>query len=148
MAVPVYSLGTFDFIVLENLAGGRGGAPELTQRHLDIVQRPGVQGTGFIDLARKGTPFQMRSLVDVASEADAQALVENYYLAVGGDKLEIVWRDNNYYSDHGIMFEVLRVEAPRSQIMTTIIGGLNVTNGGTGVIVEAIWTLCPDEVDA
>lgn len=147
MALPIFSLGQFDFITLENLAaGGRGGAPELPQTLLEIVQRAGVNGTAYINLAKKGMPFQVRSLVDVASEDDAQTLIAAYYDAVGGDKLPLVWRDNNYYTNHQVMFEVLRVEAPRMQVMGTIVGGLNVAPGDVGVVVEAIWTLNPDEV--
>jgi hypothetical protein len=147
MALPVYSLGSFDFKVLESLAGFRGGAPELPQKHLDFVQRPGVPGTGFIDLAIKGSPFQMRSLVDVADESGAQSLVEEYFLAVGGDKLAMVWRDNDIFALHGVMYEVVRFEAPRMRRMACITGGLNVAPGATGVVVEGIWTLWPDVID-
>ena len=147
MPIPVFSLGTFDFITLENLAaGGRGGAPELPQTLLEIVQRAGVDGTAYINMAKKGMPFQVRSLVDVASESDAQTLIAAYYDAVGGDKLPLVWRDNDYYANHQVLFQVLRVEAPRMQVVQNVVGGLNIPPGESGIVVEAIWTLNPDEV--
>lgn len=126
---------------------GRGGAPELPQTQLEAAIRAGVKGTGWIDTNDRGTPFQVRTWVDVASEGDAQTLVKNYFISVGGDKLGIVWRDNDYYGLHGVKFEVIRFEAPRLEVMANITGGLNVSPGNAGVIVSGIWTLCPDEIE-
>lgn len=142
--MATFSLGPFTFKVLESVSG-RGGAPTLPQVHTEIVQRPGVEGTAFIDLASKGDVFQMRSLIDVTSEANAMALISAYRAVVGNQKLAMVWRDNDYDATHGVKFVAVGVTDDRIQVMSCITGGLNVTAGQSGFIVEVIWHLVPVE---
>lgn len=127
-------------MTLESLSGP-GGAPQLQQTHAEIVQRSGVDGTGVIDLGEKGHVFVMRSVVDAANEAAAQTLVAAYRAVAGTQKLAMIWRDNDYEATHDTKFVCLAVTDDMLQVNTTIVGGLNVANGGNGVVVRVNWHL-------
>lgn len=140
------SSGTFQFITLESLSG-RGGAPQLPQTHTEIVQRPGVTGTGFVDMASKGDVFQMRSVVDVSTESEAQTLLAAYRSHVGKTLLSMIWRDVDYATVHNVKYVPVGITDDRLQVMANITGGLFVNDGYPGIIVEAIWHLVPVETE-
>lgn len=140
--MATYSLGSFDFITLESLSGA-GGAPQLMQTNVEPVQRAGVSDTAFVDLGTKGDVLVMRSVVDVADEAAAHTLIAAYRAVVGTQKLAMVWRDTDYETTHDTKFVCLRITDDQLQVGVTVVGGLNVTNGGTGVLVRALWHLIP-----
>lgn len=141
MPLPVYSLGTFIFVNF-SANGNDDGEPMLPQEHSEIIQRPNVRGSGIVRLERKGMPFEMRSMVDVDDETAAALLIGNYYLAVGTDPLEIVWRDRNYFTTYGVKYYVLSVQATQSRRVATAVGG---STAGL-YVVRATWHLLPVEV--
>lgn len=138
--MATYSIDVFDFLHLESVSG-RGGAPILPQTHQEIIQRPGVDGTGFVTLGSKGMPFLMRSRIDVQTEIEAQALIYNYRQIAGTRLVSLVWRDVDFLSTHGVQFNVLGVTDDTIQVMACLTGGLYVPDGNPGYIVEVTWHL-------
>jgi hypothetical protein len=134
--MATYSLGEFTFINFESLQ--RGG-PEIVRETSVPIQRPGVAGTGFIQTGVKGRPFQMRSIVDVVTRADAIALTALYEQALSKELLRIIHADADY-SATPIFNLYWPWDVQHSwRKVSSAVGGLN---GGTH-IVEAIWTLIP-----
>ena len=142
MALPVYSLGVFDFVTFRNV-NSWSGAPSLPSQQVQIVQRFNVPGTGFIRGGRSGTPFLMHSFVDLASDVDAAALIANYHLAKGSDPLAIIWRDIDYFGLYGVKFVVVDLPFVGSKRFLGGTGGLNPPSLSS---VEALWALVAVEV--
>jgi hypothetical protein len=61
MSLPVNQLGDFTFFSIAAV-GEVEGIPRGLQEHVEITQRNGVDGTGFILLANKGHAFEMRTV--------------------------------------------------------------------------------------
>lgn len=137
-----FSIDSFTFLSFD-APWGRGGAPLLPHEMIEDVQRSGVNGTGFIRLGVKGFRFPMISRVDVPDELTAQSLIENYRSVAGSGLLNIVWRDVDYGSVHGVKYVCVGVTEDRLEVMANIIGGLNVPAGNPGVIVHCTWHLVP-----
>lgn len=132
-----FSLGIFSFVNLEGI-GLPNGAPETVRQTAMAVQRPGVPGTGWIQTAIKGRPFQMRSFVDVASSAAAQILIVNYEAVANTGLLKLIHAGTDYSATPvRNKYWVMDVQA-----------GWRRTSVSTGypVVVEAVWTLVPHDV--
>lgn len=71
MALHENKIGNFEFIALE-------GELVPPRQRLVTDDRPGVTGTEFTLLARKGTPFQLISQVDAEDYDDARELYLQY----------------------------------------------------------------------
>jgi hypothetical protein len=136
--MATYSLGSFTFINLEGIDTPRG-APETVRQASAIIQRPGVNGTGFITTGKKGRPFRMRSLVDVTSVANAQTLIVSYEAAVNAASLVLIHASTNYALTPVFnKYWVLDVQSGWRAAGASV-GGLN-----AGLfIVEANWVLIP-----
>lgn len=132
------SIGSFSFVRLSSV-NGRADAVETVYQHTELIQRPGVDGTGMIQLGLKGDPFQLSSMVDVDTFANAQALRLNYKSIVGNGLYVVICAGTNYYNPLGHKYYVLGVQAEASRIGKSA-GGLV---GGAQAKVEAIWTLIP-----
>jgi hypothetical protein len=132
------SIGSFNFVRLSSV-NGRADAVETVYQHTDIIQRPGVDGTGLIQLGLKGDPFQLSSFVDVDTFANAQVLRLNYKSLVGYGPQIVICAGTNYYNPLGHKYFVLGVQAEASRIGKST-GGLV---GGAQAKVDAIWTLLP-----
>lgn len=138
------SLDSFGFICL-NAMGRRGGVPPIMQQQIGVVQRPGVDGTGFIRLGSKGQPFQAVSVVDVDTFANAVALAASYQSLARDEAYELVWCGVNFSTAHGTRYFVVDVQPPVVERCSVSSGGL--ASGGQAT-VEAVWTLVPVHYEA
>ena len=131
------SLGSFNFVRLSSPNNRRADGVETVYQHTELIQRPGVDGTGFMQVGLKGDPFQLASFVDVDTFANAQVLKMNYKSLVGYSPVILIVAGLNYYNPYGHKFEVIEVKA-EAYATGAQVGGL--TNGGLAA-VEATWTL-------
>lgn len=137
------SLDSFNFIRLHAL-GVRGGCPPVMQLQMDIIQRPGVDGTAFIGLGSKGSPFQAQTKVDVATFADAIDLGIAYQ-QMARDQAYRLWWCGADFDLAGTRYFVIGVEPPTVLACRSGAGGLVSNPQAT---VEAVWTLVPVEYTA
>lgn len=130
MSFPLNKIGPFQFIRLE-------GAVQPPGEESELIQRPGVEGTGFFRKGSKGHPFQMQSVVDIANWNGAQ-IVNLGYASIKNNTVVDVVHCGFSWSSQSIRFVVLDVEVTRVKGVANSVGGLLV---GANAIVEARWQL-------
>lgn len=134
------SIGIFPFVTLTNSVG-RNGAPLMTRQENEIIQRPGVHGTGIRRLGVKGVAFQMISTRDNVSVLDAGDEYDRYTLLTADVAQSIVFKGVNYDA-FGVRYSVLDVSDPDITPLRNKVGGL------LGALASAAkltvtWTLQP-----
>ena len=135
----IHQLGNFNFVVFHG-PGDRGAPPALLAEGIETVQRPGVDGTVCIKLGRKQDPFQMRSVCDTDSFAQAQYLASQYMTYQGAGPYGIIWNSINYVAEFETVYVPIKVEIVKIRRLSRGIGGLSTYGYG---LVEALWTLQP-----
>ena len=136
--MAIHSIGPFNFITLDG--GGPGGPPQIARERSMLVQRPGVNGTGVIQLGTKGRPFQMRSVVDTTSVAAGHDLQALYAAACNDALYAIISNGVNYATAYNTWYVVLDVEPLGVRRIGASVGGLSVPSFA---VVLAGWTLLP-----
>lgn len=131
MALPIFKIGPAQFFSLSD-------PPQTPSEMAEIIQRPGVNGTGFIKTGKKGEPFDLRSSVDLADKFTANAVAANYHLLEYSGTYDIVFSDVSY-STAGVAFVVMKVETLEIRTLKRSVGGLN--NGLAWL--TARWRLMP-----
>lgn len=113
------------------------GNPQSIAERVEVITRPGVDGFGVRRLGRRGEPFELLSKTDFATGVIGRLIFEQYVKMIADDKHHLRWE--------GIDFTpkviVLDVTQERLKVVTSITGGINVAQGGSGAILEAKWTL-------
>lgn len=132
------SLGPFNFVSFHQ-PEDRGAPPPLPAQQLEPIQRPGVNGTGFILQGIKGEPFDMRSAVDMYTVAAAANLLYQYQSYVGTRQI-LVWAGVDFDAAYSCQYQIFRCRPGRIRRITGSTGGLN---PGAGAWLEAWWTLVP-----
>lgn len=132
------SIGSFSFVRLSSV-NGKADAVETVYQHSEIIQRPGIDGTALLQLGLKGDPFQLSSMVDVDTFANAQTLRLNYKSIVANGLYVVICAGKNYYNPLGHKYFILGVQSEATRIGRSI-GGLV---GGAAARVDALWTLIP-----
>jgi hypothetical protein len=89
MPVQTNSIGDFTFIDLV-------GTIYLRQESLEVIERPGVVGTGFRKLAARGKPFELVSINYVWDFATARTALIAYNALVGEDPVAVIRNSINY----------------------------------------------------
>lgn len=134
------SIGEFPFVILTNPVG-RNGAPLLTREENEIIQRPGVHGTGIRRLGVKGVTFQMISMRDSLSFLAAGQEYRSYTLLTGDDVAQsIIWKGVDY-DGFGVRYSVLDVSDPDITPIRNNVGGLLGSLATAKLTVT--WTLQP-----
>jgi len=104
----------------------------------EIIQRPGVDGTGFVKTGKKGEEFTVHSTVDLANKYVANAVGAAYHSLEHSGLHNVVFSDVDY-ATAGVRFVVRRVRVVAIRNLSRSVGGLNA--GKTWL--EAEWTLIP-----
>lgn len=138
--MSTHSLGTFYFIRMD-ADGQPNGCPPILQKQTAIVTRPGVPGTGVIDMATRGKPFQMRTIVDLSTQLAAEQMRDSYRQQICQDKLNIVRAGIDYGSVFQTEYVVLDVQQAALTRHANAVGGIN---GGNWLLL-CNWVLLPVE---
>lgn len=97
-------IGSFSFIEL-------AGNPEKVKTQVGVMVRAGVDGVTLIDDAARGTPFMLRSKIDVRSMDDGRSLYSSYCGLIGANPVAITWQGvdlSNYFAVLGVTQAVLK----------------------------------------
>lgn len=131
MALPLFQIGPFQFFSLSE-------PPQTPSEMADIIQRPGVAGTGFMKTGKKGEPFELTSSVDLADKYVAHAVASSYHSLEHAGTYDIVHSDVSY-SFAGVAVVVMSVRTIAIKNLRTVAGGLN----GGNAWLTARWKLMP-----
>lgn len=142
--MAVNQFGNFEFVSFHRVED-RAAPPEILAQQTETVQRPGSDGTGVINLGRKGTAFQMRSFVDTTSQAAAVQLAKLYKGCIGTGPYGIIWGGANYTDLHDVVYVPLEVQIIKVKQLRACAGGIYPPSLGG---LEAIWTLQPIQIPA
>jgi len=137
--MAINRLGKFFFISLSG-PEDRGTPPQTLREQVEIVQRPGYDGSAIIRLGTKGVPFQMRSFVDATNGLAAMQLGKLYEEAQGQGPFGLIWGGINFFSRYKVVYVPVEVRVMKVRTLHTAVGGLYPPSRGC---VEAIWTLLP-----
>ena len=111
----------------------RGGPPKIPTDMVEVVERPGVNGSAIRLLGKKREEFQMFSGVGTASHAAGVFLLTDYQLAQG-EIQPLIWAGLDF-SDR-MQVAILHVEPLRAI-------RLGAATDGSLAWIEAVWTLKP-----
>ena len=100
---------------------------------VEVIERPGVNGSAIRLLGKKREPFQMFSGVGEASHSAGVVLLSDYQLAQG-EIQPLVWAGLDF-SDQ-MQVAILHVEPIRAI-------RISAATDGSLAWVEAVWTLKP-----
>lgn len=134
--------GNFLFIAIHG-PNDVGSPPANVATHVEVLQRPGFDGTAIIDLGKKGKPFQMRSVVDTQTPADALIMADLYRKSQGQGPFGLIWNGVNFYTDFDVVYVPIEVDVTKIRRLRTATGGIYPPSLG---LVECLWTLMPIEV--
>lgn len=131
MALPIFKIGSFQFFSLDS-------PPQTPSEMADVIQRAGVDGTGFVKHGKKGTEFTVTSTVDLADKALAHAVAASYHAIEHAGTYDVVHQGVSY-SSAGVGFVVRKVELVSIRGLKRSVGGIN-----AGLAwLTARWTLFP-----
>ena len=131
MALPRYQIGPFQFFSLSD-------PPQTPSEMADVIQRNGVDGTGFVRTGKKGESFEVTSKVDLADKYVAHAVGASYHAIEHAATYDVVFSDVSY-SSAGVAFVVQKVTVVEIRNLRKSVGGLN---AGLAWLV-ARWRLMP-----
>ena len=116
MAIPVNQIGPFQFVTLD-------GVPALPFEHADPIERPGVDGTGFIKTGKRGEEFELTTGVDVTNWAAALVLEDAYRQIANAGTYAII-KCGVGYSSLGVAFVIRSVMVTEKFKVANSAGGL------------------------
>lgn len=137
-------LGEFPFVTFNNTVG-LSGAPLLLRQENEIIQRPGVNGTGIRRTGVKGVTFQMVSTRDNSNQALAAQEYNLYTVLTQEDAQPIRFKGLDYDS-FGVLYVVVDVSDPLIMPLRNKVGGLLGTQE-SAVKLTVTWTLVPVRMD-
>lgn len=131
-------VGPYGFISLHRTDDPRGG-PLVPREQCEVINRPGVDGTGVMKMGRRSEPFQMRAFVDVLNLNIVPTAVQSYQSLIG-TVVNVVWQDLDYGAAYGCRYAVLDCVCQSSRRVLARAGG---AVAGSTAVVEILWTLQP-----
>lgn len=129
----IYKLGPFDFLSLNSVGGG---PPELPRERVQVVERPGINGTGLLFYGFKGTPFNVQTLAGINSRSLGIELIELYNSRINGDALSLIWADEAVTVNHGVAYQIIDVLYPD-------VFRIGASSAGYPYLVSSIMVLLP-----
>lgn len=115
------------------------GLPTFPRQVLEIVERPGVDGTGFWETGFRGRPCTIRTQVDCEDLSDAVDAYNRYLTMIDGEPVGITYGGVDLAA-FGAKFQVLDVRAVAIHALACASGGLS---DGSGAWCECEWDLLP-----
>lgn len=125
--MSVFRLGDFSFI---NLTRALSRPVERLEREI----RLGTSGVTFWRTGKRGEPFQLASVADVADVDAAQDLLAEYEDLVGGDPVNAIWADRAHES----LVVVHNVMPLEGGLHATLIG-IGGLLGSSNALLRAVW---------
>jgi len=128
--MSVNSIGSFRFVRLDR-------PPELVQQTLVTRSRPGVDGVMLQRMGTRAEPFEIASMVDAPTVADAYSLYSQYRYLVGASAVVVRWANLPMPSHAYFVLRVTPVDIRR------ILRGHGGLNGVSYARTICSWQLQP-----
>ena len=106
------------------------------QQQLEVVERPGVNGFGVYRTGLRGETFSMDSACDYGTRAAALQAYAGYVSRVG-TRLRLFKYGGQSLGD----VVVMRVVMKPLKNASAANGGINLTDGSSGVVLQCSWQL-------
>lgn len=119
---------------------GLDAPPDFVKSRLELVVRPGVNGTGFFDIGSRGEPQVLRSRQSYADLPAAVDAFARYCAMIDGDPVSITYGDVDMTA-YGTVHQVVGVRA-------IDLRRLGASSNGDYGWLEAEWTVVPVPVPA
>jgi hypothetical protein len=100
------------------------GMPDLAKMRLDLVERPGVDGTGIWETGTRGKPFTLLTRVDAEDLRAAIETFARYCKFPEQDSVDLMVQDVSFLT-YGFTFQVLDVRPREICELANSSGGLN-----------------------
>jgi hypothetical protein len=113
--------------------------PDLPKQRLELVERPGVDGTAIWETGVRGRPCTVRTRVDQPDPSTAMEVFGDYCSLVDEDPVEVTFAARPM-SDLGAKYQVLDVRIIEICGITGASGGLN---SPSEAWLECEWDLLP-----
>lgn len=130
-----FFLGDVPFISLSR-ADGRSGPPDFPKEQVELIERPGIDGTGLLLLGRRGQPFPCRALTSVGSRQAGLDLLQTFVDAIGADPLPLIWANENLTNQYGVAYQIL-------DVLETAVQPVTAASNGASFLVRATLLLLP-----
>lgn len=124
--MSTFSIGSFNFIDMSEF-------PPSTRESVEVETRAGVNGHSLWLTGKRGMPFSVRTIVDVAT-VTAGGLLMAQYEAVVGSQATVVYAGVPFNKT----FDVLNVAPVENRKILLGIGGVS---GTSGALLVADWSL-------
>ncbi|MBL8815272.1 MAG: hypothetical protein JNL58_04525 [Planctomyces sp.] len=111
------------------------GIPTPTRQQFDRVSRPGVDGIGLWYTGERGEPFQIITVSDYASEANANSAFTAARAMVGG-KRDLYWQNGLWGT---VLIHAVSMQ-PKKYVKSAV-GGQAISAGGSGFLLTLNWTM-------
>ena len=116
MPIHTNQIGPFQFVTLE-------GVPAIPFEHADPIERPGVNGTGFIKTGIRGEEFEITTGVDVPTWADALVAEDAYRQIANAGTFNII-KCGVGYATIGVKFVIRSVNVTEKFKVENSAGGM------------------------
>lgn len=136
MPRPRNQIGPYRVIAFE-------GDPGTLREWVELVRRPGVDGTGIWRTGRRGREFRLTSKVDAVDPAHARRILRDYTTLIGANPVRLIWDSIDLVAAEGVLVAVLDVQpAGRAGVrgIGAAAGGLLSQPAG---YLAADWRLMP-----
>lgn len=133
--MPEFQIDRFAFISLS-------APPEYPAQTVDIEARAGQDGSALWILGRRGMPFQVESIVEAPTVAEAAVLLRRYRELIGDFPVDMKWAG---FDVVGVTYAVLDVQ-PVSRGIHAVLFGKGGTAGPAAIslgVCRCVWTLLP-----
>jgi hypothetical protein len=131
--MALFSIGNEEFLEIFPF-------PFLPVKALEIVERPGIDGSAFFELGSRGQQCTVHTKCDYVNLIDAMNAFERYCTFTWTDPVDIVFLGLSIESGANVKFQVLDVQPIFVGAIAGGVGGINPPSTGW---VEALWTLKP-----
>lgn len=131
MAILTNQIGPFVFTVLK-------GVPQVPHLMAEKIERPGVNGTGFMQTGKRGATFDIESGVDLLDWTTAHTIAADYP-TICNDAIYFLTVGGLNYASLGVGYVVESVEIISIRQLALGVGGLNSGNAW----LAARWRLVP-----
>lgn len=120
-------IGDFEFIAIH-------GEPLAPREQLDVIQRPGVDGTGFLQIGRRGEPFELLTMDDAETRQIAEDMLVDYRALITQTPVSLTRSGVTY----PWLVQVLDVQAAA---ISDLLGSAGGRHPPSAAVVRARWRL-------
>ena len=113
--------------------------PSEKQERLNVISQAGTDGQTIWKTGTRPNPYQVMTMVDHTTLADAVNLFRDYAEIIGSDPAQLIWAGNDYDVAN---IRVIPMSVELVAVREVVLGVGGVT-GSSGATLRCVWTLLP-----